>query len=210
MIHKGDSLDLKEEYAVSHAKTTPISFYLNGRLFETYNTIATQLLKKRLQGVNIDLGSGDRGFTQYCENIGITSYPYDYPHFNIEKDILPHENEIIDFITLNAVIEHIEKPAHIFEEIFRVLKKDGVVFIRTPNWQLDYKNFYNDPTHIKPYTPKTLETILNLFGFDPIFIEPGLIQKAFFWWKLPAKIKWHIASWIPGGTKSILAIGLKK
>lgn len=203
-------MDLKKEYAIKHAKVTPISLHLNERLFKTYNTIATQLLNKKLQGYNIDLGSGDKGFTQYCESIGIISYPYDYPQFNIEKDILQHENETIDFVTLNAVIEHIEKPEHIFKEIFRVLKKNGVVFIRTPNWQLDYKNFYNDPTHIKPYTPKTLETTLNLFGFNPIFLEPGLIQKSPFWWKLPNKIKWHIASWIPGGTKSILSMGIKK
>lgn len=203
-------MDLKEKYAINHATVTAMSLHLNKRLFNTYNTIATQILNKKLQGYNIDLGSGDKSFTHYCQSINIVSYPYDYPHFNIEKDILEHEDGTIDFVTLNAVIEHIKEPDHIFKEIFRVLKKDGIIFIRTPNWQLDYKNFYNDPTHIKPYTPKSLETTLNLFGFNSIFLEPGLIQKSFFWWKLPNGVKWHISSWIPGGTKSILAVGTKK
>jgi len=75
---------------------------------------------------------------------------------------------------------------------------------------MDYKNFYNDPTHVKPYTPDTLENTLKLFGFDCIFLEPGLIEKSWFWWKLPDKIKWKIASIINGGTKSILCIGIKR
>jgi hypothetical protein len=74
---------------------------------------------------------------------------------------------------------------------------------------MDYKNFYNDPTHIKPYAPETLKNTLNLFGFDTIFLEPGLIEKSWFWWKLPNNIKWKIASLLKGGTKSILAIGVK-
>ena len=203
-------MDLKEQYAINHAKVTPLSLYLNERLFNTYNTITKRLHNIELQGTNIDLGSGDKGFSTYCETLGITSCPYDYPDFDMEKDTLDHPNKSVDFITLNAVIEHIAKPEHIFKEIKRVLKDDGFVFIRTPNWQLDYKNFYNDPTHIKPYSPQTLENTLKLFGFDPIFLEPGLIEKSWFWWTLPNKIKWKTAALIKGGTKSILCVGVKQ
>jgi len=203
-------LNLKEEYALNHSKVATKSLYLNERLFKTYNKITNYLLNKELDGVNVDLGSGDKGFTRYCEIIGIKSYPYDYPSFNLEEDTLSHDNNSIDFVTLNAVIEHIENPEHIFKEIKRVLKKDGFVFIRTPNWQMDFKNFYNDPTHIKPYTPMSLENSLKLFGFNSIFLEPGLIGKKWFWWNLPNKIKWRIASLISGGTKSILYVGRKQ
>lgn len=203
-------MDLKELYSINHSKVTDNTLYLNKRLFSTYNRIITKVLNRNITGINIDLGSGDRGFTDYLYKIGIESFPYDYPSFDIEKDIFNHRDNSIDFVTLNAVIEHIQKPEHIFLEIKRVLKFDGLIFIRTPNWQMDFKNFYNDPTHIKPYSPQTLSNFLTLFDFEVIFLEPGLIEKAWFWWSLPNSIKWNLASIIRGGTKSIIAIARKK
>jgi len=202
-------LDLKEKYANKHSIVSPNSLQLNQRLYNTYARIKSKLFNKNLDGINVDLGSGDQGFTEYCKSIGVISYPYDYPSFDIEKDKLPHEDSSVDFITLNAVIEHIKEPDNIFNEINRVLKNGGLVFIRTPNWQIDFKNFYNDPTHIKPYSPITLENLFRLYNLKCCFIEPGLIEKSWFWWKLPSIIKWEIASLIKGGTKSIIAVGYK-
>jgi hypothetical protein len=48
-----------------------------------------------------------------------------------------------------------------------------------------------------------------LYNLKTIFIEPGLIEKSWFWWQLPNKIKWHAASLINGGTKSIINGGTK-
>ena len=173
-------MNIKKEYALQHSKVNIQSKNLNKRLFNTYNRITNKLLNKDLEGINIDLGSGDKGFSRYCESININSFPYDYPDFNIEKDKLEYKDNSIDFVTLNAVIEHIEKPDHIFKEMMRVLKNNGLVFIRTPNWQMDYKNFYNDPTHVKPYSPDTLKNALKLFGLECIFLEPGLVEKSWF------------------------------
>ena len=202
-------MDLKQKYAHNHSMITNKTMYLNGRLFNTYNKISKNYLNKVLSGKNIDLGSGDKGFTKFLESINIESFPYDYPEFDIEKDSLPHPDDSIDFITLNAVIEHITNPEHIFKEIRRVLRNEGLVFIRTPNWQIDFRNFYNDPTHVKPYSPQTIKNFLILSDFNVLFLEPGLIEKSWFWWRLPELIKWEIASVLRGGTKSILAVGYK-
>ena len=202
-------MDIKKEYANNLAKPKKESIYLNKRLFDTYNSIVNLKLNKSLWGINIDLGSGDKSFSEVCRINNITSYPYDYPEFDIEKDILSQSDESVDFVTMNAVIEHIKDPSSILKEIKRVLKNEGLLFIRTPNWQLDFKNFYNDPTHIKPYSPDTIKNTLKLAGFEVLFLEPGLIKKSRFWWKLPDKLKWKVASLIKGGTKSILAIGFK-
>lgn len=202
-------MDIKELYSIEHSKDSDKALYLNERLFNTYNRIIKNVLNKNISGVNIDLGSGDKGFTRYLNKISIESFPYDYPEFDIEKDNIPHFDESIDFITMNAVIEHIKDPSHIFGEIKRVLKNEGLIFIRTPNWKMDYKDFYNDPTHVKPYSPETLKNFLRLFDFEIIFLEPGLIEKSWFWWNLPNSIKWYLSSIIKGGTKSILAIAKK-
>lgn len=202
-------MDIKKEYAENLAKPKNETIYLNKRLFDTYNSIVDFKLNTKLFGTNIDLGSGDKGFSEVCRINNIISYPYDYPEFDIEKDILSQSDESVDFVTMNAVIEHIKDPSNILKEIKRVLKNEGLLFIRTPNWQLDFKNFYNDPTHVKPYSPDTIKNTLKLAGFEVLFLEPGLIKKSTFWWKLPDKLKWKVASLIKGGTKSILAVGFK-
>ena len=202
-------LDIKKEYAENLAKPKNETIYLNKRLFDTYNSIVDFKLNTKLFGTNIDLGSGDKGFSEVCRINNITSYPYDYPEFDIEKDILSQSDESVDFVTMNAVIEHIKDPSSILKEIKRVLKNEGLLFIRTPNWQLDFKNFYNDPTHVKPYSPDTIKNTLKLSGFEILFLEPGLIKKSRFWWKLPDRLKWRIASLIKGGTKSILCVAIK-
>lgn len=206
-------MNIKERYTHKYKKEDKeYSLYLNKRLFNTYNRIITKLENKTLNKkgiINIDLGSGNCGFSRYCETLGIESISYDYPIFDLEKDSLPHEDSSVDFVTLNAVIEHIANPSNILAEAQRVLKNDGFIFIRTPNFQLDFKNFYNDPTHIKPYTPKSLNTTLKLANFKVIFLEPGLIEKSWLYWNLPNKIKYRVCSMIFGGTKSILAVGRK-
>lgn len=202
-------MDLKENYALNHSKKLELSLNLNKRLFNTYNRITQKILGRNLSGINIDLGCGDQGFTEYLKTIDIISYPYDYPSFDIEKDHLKHDDESVDFITMNAVIEHIKNPDNIFKEIRRVLKINGLIFVRTPNWIMDYKNFYNDTTHVKPYTPQSLKQTFELYNLKTIFLEPGLVEKNWIWWKLPNKIKWFAAAKIFGGTNSLIGVAIK-
>lgn len=202
-------MDIKTQYSNRYGNITQRSLYLNKRLFSTYFRIVERIAQKGLSGVNIDLGCGDRGFSKVCDEHGIVSYPYDYPEYDLENHPLAHEDECIDFVTMNAVLEHVLKPDHIMGEIKRVLKPGGFLFVRTPNWKMDFKNFFNDATHVKPYAPQTLKSVFLLAGFDAIFIEPGLVRKSWFWWRLPDSIKWHTAAMLRGGTKSIIGIAQK-
>ncbi|MBN2843954.1 MAG: class I SAM-dependent methyltransferase, partial [Sedimentisphaerales bacterium] len=72
-----------------------------------------------------------------------------------EAESVPLDDDSVDIVSLMQVIEHIEQPSMVFEEIFRVLKKQGLFILTTPNlsglgsiimkkkWQ-----GYNDKTHI--------------------------------------------------------------
>ncbi|MGL1902893.1 MAG: class I SAM-dependent methyltransferase [Fibrobacterales bacterium] len=201
-------MDLKINYSSAHKKYEKKSLYLNGRLFNTYNRIIRRLFNKTLTGVHVDLGCGDGCFSQVCIENGVKSFSYDYPEFDLENGSLEHKDESIDFITMNAVFEHIKNPDTILGEVTRVLNIGGYLFIRTPNWKMDFKNFYNDPTHVNPYSPEKLERTLNLAGLKCVFCEPGLIEKKWFWWQLPNSIKWTIAKYIQ--TKSVLVVGIKE
>jgi len=70
-----------------------------------------------------------------------------YPKFWIERFILsqgenlPFKSESFDLVYSNQVIEHVKDLERCISEIFRVLKKDGILYIRAP----DYKSSFFEP-----------------------------------------------------------------
>jgi len=191
--------NLKSEFSDAHW------LRWNLRYIKTYKNIVGGKFKSKI----LDLGCGTDDFSKTCRKYGYEAEGIDIDRANFEKNKLPYRNESFNVVHFNAVLEHLKKPDNIIWEIKRILKPSGIVIINTPNWQMDYKNFYNDPTHVKPYTPKSLRNLLEMYGFKVIFLEPALICKPKFYRNLPEAIKWKIASWIKGGSKSILTIGEK-
>ena len=122
----------------------------------------------------LDLGCGDQHLRKSVEDRNMNYLGLDITDVNFEFDKLPLENNSIDFIVSLAVIEHISNPDNYLSEIYRVMKPGGIVYISTPNLHYSYKAFYNDPTHVKPYNPSTLETILTMYGFNNPKTFPGL------------------------------------
>jgi 2-polyprenyl-3-methyl-5-hydroxy-6-metoxy-1,4-benzoquinol methylase len=122
----------------------------------------------------LDLGCGDQHLRKSVEDRNMNYLGLDITDVNFEFDKLPFQNNSIDIIVSLAVIEHIANPDNFLSEIFRVLKPGGIVYISTPNWYYSYKEFYNDPTHVKPYNPATLERILLMYGFNNPKAYPGL------------------------------------
>lgn len=58
-------------------------------------------------------------------------------HYNGKK--LPFKNSTFDIVTANDVWEHVDDPRLMLKEIYRVLKKDGILFIHNPNklWPIE-------------------------------------------------------------------------
>ena len=59
-----------------------------------------------------------------------------------------------------GLIEALKNPSNLIKESYRVLKKGGYLYIITPNWKKDYKNFFNNYYHKTTFTPESLETAL--------------------------------------------------
>ncbi len=84
---------IKVSYAERHSKVTDQTIKLNMRLFNTYNRISLNLTGNKLKGINVDLGSGDGGFSAVCEKEGIKSFMFDYPEFDLEKEMIPNYSD---------------------------------------------------------------------------------------------------------------------
>ncbi len=170
----------------------------------------------------LDLGSADRFLEPTCLSEHWEYQGLDYVDVDFEVDPFPIQDNSVDFAVSLAVIEHLRDPENFLSEIFRCLKPGGLVYLSTPNFQLDWKNFYNDPTHVRPYTPKSLEQLLLLSGFSLPRTFPGLRGKKINWYQgnnrffkafylLPFRgdTKWPVPQFLKGHARSIFALALK-
>jgi SAM-dependent methyltransferase len=125
----------------------------------------------------LDLGCGEggncvtfRGLYPHAEIYGVDILEQGpasihYQQVDLDRGDLPFDDEFFDIITLTHVIEHLRHPLRLGSEIYRVLRPDGGLYLEAPNWttilvpswgfcraQSGGFNFYDDPTHIKPWS----------------------------------------------------------
>ncbi|MBT3994659.1 MAG: class I SAM-dependent methyltransferase [Chloroflexi bacterium] len=101
----------------------------------------------------------------------------------IGEQAFPLPDAAFDVVFTKSVIEHVENWEHFLSEIFRVLKPGGTAIVMTPNWNTQRVNFYDDPTHIRPYTLRTLDRVLRMTEFSDIRIHD--IYQLPFTWRMP-------------------------
>lgn len=76
----------------------------------------------------------------------------------------------IDIVMLNHIIEHIENINCFMNEIKRVLKPNAKIYVRTPDIKKTGFGFYDDFTHIRPFTVSGLRHMMTAFGFEEILL----------------------------------------
>lgn len=161
----------------------------------------------------LDVGCGDGVISYFIKNKVSSIYGVDNSNFDlikakkkgvkvkrvdVDSKALPFNNDFFDVITCLDVIEHVKNPSLFLKEIYRVLKRQGVFIISTPNIRfsnhlitLIFKgyfpktsldsNFY-DGGHIHFFTFKDVESLLKSAGFQ-IFEKNGIINKERRGWK---------------------------
>lgn len=111
----------------------------------------------------LDIGAGAGAFAEYCEKKDI--YLYDGNEESVKQlekkyenvflgslPELPFEDEFFNVIHCSHVVEHLEPQVFYdtLKEMNRCLKPEGVLVISAP---LMWDRFYDDLSHIKPYSP---------------------------------------------------------
>ena len=140
-------------------------------------------IKKELKV--LDVGCGDKFLKEPFERKGFVYQGIDIDIMDFNNDEFPFPDNSFDFVISLAVIEHIKNTENFLSEINRILKKEGFIFLSTPNWSCSFKNFYDDYTHVRPYTKKSLSRILSDFNFLDIQVVPGLRNKYFWQYTMP-------------------------
>ena len=218
---------MSKEYFISLKKQDEYEkknqLFLKNRVFITFKNLIKTFFNKNIEKdqLLLDLGSADGTFVEVVKNNGLKSKGLDINEINFENDKVNFQNESCDIITLNSVIEHINNPNNLLNEVKRLLKKNGFFIIVTPDWSLTYKTFFDDPTHVRPYTEKSLHSLLDSYGFKNIKIVPWLVCKPLWMWKVPFSFllarllpfkgggSWFIPEFLKGKSKTLLAICTK-
>jgi 2-polyprenyl-3-methyl-5-hydroxy-6-metoxy-1,4-benzoquinol methylase len=82
---------------------------------------------------------------------------------------LPFQEETFDVVICNDVLEHLENPAMALENIKKVLKKGGILYINTPNLNSFRKKILGfadkKEHHISMFSHKNLLDLLGTGGF---------------------------------------------
>jgi len=143
--------------------------------------------------VILDIGSGKgnhlvgfsrngmtvKGLDKRKECLEILS-DFDTRECDLEKDPFPFEDNYFDFVFSKSVLEHVYNTENIVRETYRVLKSGGITVQLTPDWATDYKMFWDDPTHVNPFTRKGFKQAFILGNFIEVKCE-GFYQLPFLW-----------------------------
>ena len=160
-----------------------------------------------LQGRLLDIGSGKGnhlvGFSRRGFAVsGVDSRPINFAiqKCDLEYEELPYDNMSFDVIFSKSVIEHVFNSDHFFEESFRVLKKGGIAIMMTPDWDSQHRHFWDDYTHVKPWTRKSLQNVMRIKGFSQVQCE--YFRQLPILWKCPClKYICGIVSLLPDSLK---------
>ena len=85
-------------------------------------------------------------------------------------EAIPFRNECFDIVICNSVIEHVKDVRASLQEMIRILRKGGYLYLVAPNYLYPYEGHYK--IGWIPLLPKPLAKIyLKLVGRNPRFIE---------------------------------------
>ena len=144
-----------------------IKFLINNFYDPKFN-----FLKKKV----LDLGCGPQNLKSIFEKNQCRYTGYDINDYNFETDEIKKTVKY-DLIISLAVLEHLNDPTHFIKNIKNLLKKNGYLYLTTPNINFTKNKFYNDYTHKKPYTPESIKSLFVHSKFKNVKVFPGLRLK---------------------------------
>jgi len=102
---------------------------------------------------------------------------------NLESEKLPFEDDMFDFVFSKSVAEHVKNTDNILSEVKRVLKPGGIFVCMVPDWKSQMSIYWDDYTHVKPFTQKGLRDALMIHGYSDVGCE--YFYQLPFTWKYP-------------------------
>ena len=172
-------IDYYSVYAYEQAKEMPEPTRLS------YEALLDSMEPYRKNNRILDVGCGEGWVLDIAKKKGWEVYGTEFSEKAIEicrqkgikmyEGVLdPNKMDVKDFdvIISSETIEHINNPKQEFGNIYQLLRKGGLVYITTPNFNSYLRRMLKDrfhiityPEHLSYYTKSTLNKLLKELGF---------------------------------------------
>ena len=132
----------------------------------------------------IEIGCGRGEFVREFQKLGLKCFALDSSpsagsHMsniplglaNVEVDQWPYPSNEFDFVFSKSLVEHLNNPLPYFEEAFRILKPGGTLITMVPDWEANYKTYFDDFTHRTPFTRISLNDAYLMANFEGVVVE---------------------------------------
>lgn len=133
-----------------------MTMFLNEALFTYLNSSSPESLV-------LNLGSGvgrfDKKIRPILRLINFDVVPNGRTHVLGDAHYLPFSDNAIDVVFSNAVLEHVQRPWVVADEIYRVVKPGGRVLVNVP-----FLNIIHDTHDYFRFTDKGLEILFHRFS----------------------------------------------
>jgi SAM-dependent methyltransferase len=122
------------------------------------------LLKGNVLNAGSGIPAGDRDLSKYIEGNLYNQDIFEHELIQISSPLheIPFPDAFFDTIICNAVIEHVENPKEVINELSRVVKKGGYLYLSVPFMQPEHLV----PTDFQRYTIDGLKKLVIEAGFD--------------------------------------------
>ena len=98
--------------------------------------------------------------------------PIAVEQIDLENSDLDYKNLQCDYVFSKSVIEHLKNPLEFMKSCKKILKVNGKMVLLTPSWyHTSWGPFYQDFTHIRPFTLSSLRDLIILAGFKSVKIK---------------------------------------
>ena len=203
---RNPTLSELEEYYNGYGRND----YLSPITIKRYHEILDQFESSRKTNKLLDVGCGIGYFLEVAKKRGWEVYGTEYTEeaikiceskgIQMKQGILDpthYDLESFDVITSFEVIEHINNPQIEISHISSLLRKGGLFYVTTPNFNslLRYYlgpkyNVIGWPEHLSYYTPSTINKLIKKYQFKKVFIQTtGISITRFLTSKKPATAK---------------------
>jgi SAM-dependent methyltransferase len=110
--------------------------------------------------VALDVDS--RNFAAFADKLGIESLLCD-----ISRERIALADGSVGAVLCFNLIEHLPAPGNLLAECCRVLRPGGLLFLVTPDWRKQYRTFWRDPTHLRPFDKEAIARLFRMHGLQP-------------------------------------------
>ncbi len=185
------------------------------------NYLNDKYLADRTYRTLLELGPGRGEFLHEFAELGFEATGLDSSLFtdrkfseaiqvaDLDGQPFPLESNSVDVVFNKSVIEHIHNTDLFLSEIYRVLKPGGTVIIMTPDWKAQFRHFYDDYTHVQPFTIMGLTDVMKANRF--VIREARTFRQLPFLWRRPyLRVLSDLLSLLPERLKKYKSVKFSK